>query len=97
MIESIQALDSISSISNISNSISSQQATSEIDFASLIETIDNKLEVSETNFNALASGENIETHDVIMALEEAKMSLSLMVEVRNKIVEAYQEVSRMQV
>ena len=36
-------------------------------------------------------------HQVTIAMQEAKLSLQLAVEVRNKIVEAYQEVMRMQV
>ena len=36
-------------------------------------------------------------HEAIMALEKANVSFRTMMEVRNKIVEAYQEVMRMQV
>ncbi|SHJ02483.1 flagellar hook-basal body complex protein FliE [Desulfofundulus thermosubterraneus] len=38
-----------------------------------------------------------ELHQVTIAMEEARIMMSLAVEVRNKIVEAYQEISRMQV
>jgi flagellar hook-basal body complex protein FliE len=36
-------------------------------------------------------------HQVTIAMEEARIMMTLAVEVRNKIVEAYQEISRMQV
>ncbi|MBE3587837.1 MAG: flagellar hook-basal body complex protein FliE [Thermoanaerobacteraceae bacterium] len=36
-------------------------------------------------------------HQVTIAMEEARIMMSLAVEVRNKMVEAYQEISRMQV
>ena len=36
-------------------------------------------------------------HEAIIALEKASISFTTMMEVRNKIVEAYQEVMRMQV
>ncbi len=36
-------------------------------------------------------------HEAIIALEKASISFSTMMEVRNKIVEAYQEIMRMQV
>jgi len=36
-------------------------------------------------------------HDTMLALEKADLSFRLMMQVRNKIVEAYQEVIRMQV
>lgn len=45
----------------------------------------------------LASGGPTSLHDTMIALEKADLSFRLMMQVRNKIVEAYQEVVRMQV
>ena len=45
---------------------------------------------------ALATGQDVELHDVMMALEAESMTMSLATNVRNKAVEAYQEVFRMQ-
>jgi flagellar hook-basal body complex protein FliE len=45
----------------------------------------------------LASGTSGTLHDTMIALEKAELSFRLMMQVRNKIVEAYQEVLRMQV
>ncbi|MFZ5648335.1 MAG: flagellar hook-basal body complex protein FliE [Bacillota bacterium] len=42
-------------------------------------------------------GEIQDIHQVTIATEQAKLMLQLAVEVRNKVVEAYQEISRMQV
>ncbi|MFZ5650286.1 MAG: flagellar hook-basal body complex protein FliE [Bacillota bacterium] len=42
-------------------------------------------------------GDIQDIHQVTIASEQAKLMLQLAVEVRNKVVEAYQEVSRMQV
>jgi len=44
---------------------------------------------------SLASGPPISLHDTLLALEQADVSFRLMMQVRNKIVEAYQEVLRM--
>jgi len=44
-----------------------------------------------------ATGESENLHELMIALEEAKLVLDLTVEVRNKAVEAYQELSRMQI
>lgn len=41
-------------------------------------------------------GELQDIHQVTIAMQEAKLTMQLAVEVRNKIVEAYQEISRMQ-
>ena len=45
----------------------------------------------------MLSGENVPLHQVMIATEEASVSFQLMVEVRNKLLEAYQELMRMQV
>lgn len=45
----------------------------------------------------LATGEITDVHEVMIAVEEANTALEFMLEIRNKIVEAYQEVMRMPV
>ncbi|RKY62529.1 MAG: flagellar hook-basal body complex protein FliE [Candidatus Latescibacterota bacterium] len=44
----------------------------------------------------LVTGEAENLHQVMLAVERASLALSLMVEVRNKVLEAYREVMRMQ-
>nr|WP_238480721.1 flagellar hook-basal body complex protein FliE [Desulforadius tongensis] len=41
------------------------------------------------------TGEVQDIHQVTIAMQEAKIAMQLAVEVRNKLLEAYQEVSRM--
>ncbi|MFY4773882.1 flagellar hook-basal body complex protein FliE [Metabacillus sp. RGM 3146] len=45
---------------------------------------------------ALAQGKNVELQDVMITAEKANVSLMSAVELRNKAVEAYQEIMRMQ-
>ena len=45
----------------------------------------------------LVKGENVDIHQVMIASQKASISLQLAIEVRNKAIEAYQEVMRMQV
>ncbi|OGO39889.1 MAG: flagellar hook-basal body complex protein FliE [Chloroflexi bacterium RBG_16_57_9] len=45
----------------------------------------------------LAAGEPVDLHDVMLAVEEADLSLRLALQMRNKLMEAYQEINRMQV
>ncbi|WP_077211517.1 flagellar hook-basal body complex protein FliE [Bacillus dakarensis] len=45
----------------------------------------------------LARGENVDLHSVMIASQKASISLQATMEIRNKVVEAYQEVMRMQV
>ena len=44
-----------------------------------------------------ATGESDNLHELMITLEEAKLALQLAVEVRNKILDAYQEILRMQI
>jgi flagellar hook-basal body complex protein FliE len=43
-----------------------------------------------------AAGENVELHQVMAASEEAGLALDLLIEMRNKVVEAYRSVISMQ-
>lgn len=45
----------------------------------------------------LAHGENVELHEVMIASQMASITLTATMEIRNKVIEAYQEVMRMQV
>lgn len=45
----------------------------------------------------LARGENVDLHQVMIASQKASISFQATMEIRNKVVEAYQEVMRMQV
>lgn len=41
----------------------------------------------------MGKAENV--HDVMIAMERAKVSFDMMVQIRNRVVETYQEISRM--
>lgn len=43
------------------------------------------------------SGQNVPLHSAMLAIEEASVSFQLMVEVRNKLLDSYQELMRMQI
>ena len=45
----------------------------------------------------MASGEPVDLHEVMLARETASLHFQLAVQVRNKLIEAYQETMRMQV
>jgi flagellar hook-basal body complex protein FliE len=46
---------------------------------------------------ALAAGQAAELHQVMLAAEKANLSLQFTLQVRNKVIEAYQEIMRVQV
>jgi flagellar hook-basal body complex protein FliE len=47
--------------------------------------------------NKMATGESTDIHEVMVAVEKAKTSFELLMELRNKTVDAYRELIRMQV
>lgn len=58
----------------------------------------NKLQQkADASITALATTGEASLHETMIAMEEASVSFKLMMQVRNKIVEAYQEVMRIQV
>ncbi len=61
----------------------------------LVGEVDAAQKQADAQLTGLATGEVTDVHQVTVALEEAQLSLSLMIEIRNRLVEAYQEVMRM--
>ena len=51
---------------------------------------------ADTKVSAVLDGSGMDVHSAMIAVEKADLSFQLMMQVRNKIVQAYQEVSRMQ-
>ena len=45
----------------------------------------------------LASGDVEDVHKAMIAMQKAKLALDFTIQVRNKVIEAYQEIMRMQV
>ena len=51
---------------------------------------------ADTKVAGVLDGSGMDVHSAMIAVEKADLSFQLMMQVRNKIVSAYQEVSRMQ-
>lgn len=52
---------------------------------------------AENVTESFVKGENTDIHNVMLATSEATMSLQLAIQIRNKFIDAYQELNRMQV
>jgi flagellar hook-basal body complex protein FliE len=63
----------------------------------LVSDVNDKQQVAGQSVAALQSGQTMPLHQAVIAMEEANVSFQLMVEVRNRLLDAYQEVMRMQV
>lgn len=47
--------------------------------------------------NKLVNGEDVDLHEVMIAAEKASITLNTTIEVRNKVIDAYQEIMRMSI
>ncbi|MEI7037468.1 flagellar hook-basal body complex protein FliE [Fulvimonas yonginensis] len=58
--------------------------------------LNTSLNAGDQALRAMAAGEAIPLHDVMIAMERARLDLQFAVEVRNRVVEAYQQLTQMQ-
>ncbi len=63
---------------------------------SLVKDVNAKQVESTEAMRGMMSGGDVSLHQAMIAMEEASVSFQLMVEVRNKLLESYQELMRMQ-
>ena len=56
-----------------------------------------KMEAGAAEQAKVLSGESTNLHQAMISIQEAGVAFSLMVEVRNKLVDSYQELMRMQI
>lgn len=63
----------------------------------LVSEVNARQNLAAEAVSALQSGQNVSLHQAVLAMEEASISFQLMVEVRNKLLESYQELMRMQI
>ena len=96
-INSIQSLKqtSLSPLERTNNKLSDQNNFGQF-LSDAINQLVQKEQIADQSVMKLASGEDIEIHQVVMAVEEADMTFQMALQIRNKVIEAYQEIMRMQ-
>ena len=63
----------------------------------LVGSVAAKQQAAVTATNQVLMGNSSQLHSSVIAMQESSVAFGLMVEVRNKLVESYQELMRMQV
>ena len=63
---------------------------------SAVSELNGSINDADASVRALAAGENVPAHDVMIAMEHAHLKLQFAVEVRNRIIDAYQNLTNMQ-
>ena len=81
-------------------SAASSAGSSQPDFhellSSAVDDIQQLATQAETKVNGVLEGNGADVHSALIAVEKADLTFQLMMQVRNKIVSAYEEISRMQ-
>ena len=98
----IQQTNPLQQLKNLESKLQQQdKTTSSVDFAQVLSKaivdVDQAQHFSNNQVDKVLSGEVEDVHTAMIAMKKAEMSFQMMMQVRNKLVEAYQEIMRMQV
>ncbi|MCO5144465.1 MAG: flagellar hook-basal body complex protein FliE [Oligoflexia bacterium] len=90
--------DSFRSESLVNETSDSKSATSFGDvIKSLVQDANESSKVADFKAQEIVAGRNKDIHGAVLAMEKADVQFRLLSQVRNKVIEAYKEVMRMQV
>lgn len=99
-ISTINAINNISTNNNLLTGVNAGKVEKGNSFKDVIkaalDNVNEKQVQSNQNIQNLIKGENVSMHNVMLSAQEAQLSMQLMIEVRNKIYDAYQELNRVQ-
>lgn len=100
-ISAVSSLNNVGTSTNIlTKSIDGSGAKKEKEFSNVIkeafDSVNDKQVEANQKIEGLIKGEDVTMHDVMLSTQEAQLSMQLMIEVRNKVYEAYQELNRVQ-
>jgi flagellar hook-basal body complex protein FliE len=62
----------------------------------LVDQVDTLQKDANTSIQGLATGETTNVHDVTIKMTEAGIAFDLMMQIRNKLLDAYQQILKMQ-
>ena len=96
----IAGIDAASGLQALTNTGNKNEATGtsfQDMLSNAIESADQLNTVSQTNSEALLAGEVDDIAQVMIDGQKAELALNMVVQVRNKVVDAYNEVMNMQV
>ena len=95
-INAVQAVGDLSVSQTVSPTVNAK--TSFADWMTQqIDEVQRSEQTAEAGLVNLATGQADNLHQVMIDLEQAKLSFQLLLQVRNRALEAYQEIMRMQI
>ncbi|EAI4297570.1 flagellar hook-basal body complex protein FliE [Campylobacter lari] len=97
----MNTINGINQFNNINNKNNNNNASIGDEFSNLLKNSINDLnktqETAETAMVDIATGEVKDLHQAAIAISKAESSMKFMLEVRNKAINAYKEISRTQI
>ncbi|CEN27154.1 flagellar hook-basal body complex protein FliE [Paraclostridium sordellii] len=99
-ISAISGVNNIATGNNLLKTSNAESIKKESSFSDVIKSAIDKVNDMQVDSNnkvkSLIKGGDVSMHDVMVSAQEAQMSMQLMIEVRNKVYEAYQDLNRVQ-
>ena len=71
--------------------------TGDLSFNELLDNLSKTQQTSDDLIQKLAAGENVDLHQVMIAVEQTDVSFKVAMAIRDRLLEAYREVMRMNV
>ncbi len=95
----LNQLKEINRLRESGNKVELQKAKGKFEdiFKQFINDVNDLQQVAKESIEKLSAGEITDVHQVMVAVEKAGIAFDLMMEIRNKMIEAYQEIMRMQI
>lgn len=66
-------------------------------FQEMLESLSETEQASDNLIEQFAAGEDVELHELLIAMEQTDINFRVAINIRDKVVSAYQEIMRMQV
>ncbi len=101
-IGSMTAIDAVAAVSREASAPADPPASPPAGdaFARLLQAglgeVNANVRAAETAMNNLAAGTPVQLHEVMIDLEQARLSVQMFVQVRNRLVESFLDLTRMQ-
>ena len=98
MVDAVQAVQALQVAASSAAPSEAQALPDQNAFIEVLKNIDASVANANEALEVAAKGESqAPVHELMIALEVSKLQLQMLVEVRNRVVEGYQELTRMQV
>lgn len=91
------SFDTATQLPKLGKSLNGTAESKQLSFLDMLNRNDALHKSATEKVMQYAAGENIPVHDVMATMENAKLSFQFAVQVRNKLVDSYQEITRMQI